>query len=87
MYFDAFGGLMTIVRQFYDGSQLLVSFFLATTELAMLAMATMVMELMGMRIAATRGDRLAEMAKLSPTKLYRIETTKPMVTIPFPERA
>ena len=54
---------------------------------AMVANVTIVMELIGIRIAATIGDKFAVHAKLNPTKLYRIDIMKLTNTMRLPERA
>jgi hypothetical protein len=48
---------------------------------------TIVMELAGIRMAATIGDRSACVAKLRPTILYRMDIIKAAVTTRLPERA
>ena len=49
--------------------------------------ATILMELTGIRMAATIGERFALSAKLSPTRLYRIEMIQLVNTTLFPALA
>ena len=60
---------------------------LAAMLVAMVAKATMVMELIGINMAATMGDRLAVTAKLNPAKLYRKEMIQLATTTFLPALA